>query len=150
MIYILRCLNNNRSFILYKNTVFIEAIKEMDNIMKYTGIVLAVMAAGMCACAMPHCAPKSIQEGVYDGENFTVVNQRAFEASENVYVRGTPGKSYFKDPVTVYVTNNSAGTWKCGESVEQKGYVRKVTGASVANGGIVSLGTLRRAYMTYS
>lgn len=109
----------------------------MDKITKCLGIALIVLVASICASAIPTCAPKKMNEGTYDGETFTIVDDRAFDVAENVYVKGKPGASYFSDPVTVYVTVNRK--WTCGDNVEQKGYVAKVTG-SVYDGGLVNLG----------
>jgi len=94
------------------------------------------MIALLCALSMGVSA-KSIQEGTMINDNFEVINDHAFDASEDVYVRGIGN---FKDPVTVYVTKNRA--WACGDDMSKTGYVRKVTGP-ISRKQVLNLGTFK-------
>jgi len=89
--------------------------------------LLLVLSMGVSA--------KKIQEGVMDdNDKFTIINDRAFDASESVYVRGI-GK--FDDTVTVYVTKNRG--WACGDNMKNVAIVKKVTG-SIKNKEELDLG----------
>jgi len=110
----------------------------MDKKTKYFGIALLVLAASICASALPICAPKAVQEGTYDGEKFAVVTDRAFDTSETIYLRGKKN-NYYNDPVTIYVIKNDR-TWKCADDINAIGYAKKVTGA-ISDKAVVELGT---------
>lgn len=86
---------------------------------KIIGISIVALLCVLCTGV----SAKSIQEGVMVDDKFTVVDDRAFDSSENVMVRGI-GK--FNDDVTVYITKNRA--WACGDDMNKIGFVNKVTG----------------------
>jgi hypothetical protein len=99
-----------------------------------TKIIGIGMVALLLVLSMSVSAAKTIQEGVMAGDTFTVVNDRAFDASESVYVRGI-GK--FGDDVTVYITKNRG--WACGIDMKNVAVVKKVSGP-ISNKQALELG----------
>jgi len=79
-----------------------------------------------CSCNEKTCAKKVLWEGVMVGDKFKKVNDRAFDSSESVFL---DGKGYIDvDKVDIYVTVNRK--WKCGDDVNQIGYVKKYSDIS--------------------
>lgn len=110
------------------------------------GFVALVLACGISMAALIQedsnkCSEtkgiKKIQEGVFKGDVFTPVNDRAFEMTEDVYVRGIGS---FDDPVDIIVTKNRK--WKCGETITSNMIIAKKTGV-ISNMNYINMGKFK-------
>ena len=93
----------------------------MDTKRLFMGVAILLIAVSFSVMADPTCGKKVLWEGVMNNGVFQKVNDRAFSASESIFL---DGKGYIDVPkVDIYVTVNRK--WQCGDDVNQLGYVKK-------------------------